>query len=99
MSKFCSTKDLLVRYDRDILVWHHIINNYTLNYPIILSNRLIILNNISNIRPPLPPIMRPVYLVIPTRGHVLPRAIIQVENQEALRKHNRGHDLSLKYDI
>ena len=52
MAKLCSTEDLLGRYDREILVWHHRLNHFYFKSILILSNRGVIPRKISNIRKP-----------------------------------------------
>ena len=54
MPKLCSTKDLFVREEREILVWHHRLNRCSFKYLLILSNRGVITRKISWIRK-LPP--------------------------------------------
>ena len=49
MAKLWSTEDLLGQEERELLVWHHMMNHCFFKYPLRLSNRRIIPNNISKI--------------------------------------------------
>ena len=55
MAKLCSTGYLLVQYEREILVWHHRLNQCSLKSLLRLYSRVIITNNLSKVKK-LPPV-------------------------------------------
>ena len=54
MNKLWSTEELLGRYERELLVWHHRLNHCSLKYLLRLSKRGIIPRKLSKVRK-LPP--------------------------------------------
>ena len=50
MVNICSTKDPLVREKRELLIWHHRLNHFSLKYLIRLSKKGMITRNLRNIR-------------------------------------------------
>ena len=54
MANLWSTKGILVREERELLVWHHMLNYCSFKYLFRLSRRGIITRNISKVRK-LPP--------------------------------------------
>ena len=54
MAKLCSTKYLLVRYDRECLVCHHSLKYFSFKSLLRLYKRVVIPSNLSNVRK-LPP--------------------------------------------
>ena len=52
MAKLWSTKDILGRDEKEILVWHHRLNHCSLKFVLRLSNTGIINRKLSSIRTP-----------------------------------------------
>ena len=63
MAKLWLTEDLWGQDDRELLVWHHMMNHLSFKYLLRLSKRGIIPRNLSNVRNP--PVCRlPIWLVL-----------------------------------
>ena len=94
MAKLWSTKDILGRDEREILVWYQSLNHFPFKSLIRLSKRGIISRKLSNIRTPPPPLCCLNICKVPQEEMEDQRQIIKQINQEALGDQTRGHGLN-----